>query len=67
MAEIRCPQCNAPNRETARYCAECGALLQANAPTPDRETKLLENSRPAGDSPVDERPEAHLSHPNLLR
>lgn len=67
MTEIRCPQCNAPNRETARYCAECGALLQANAPTPDRETKLLENSRPAGDSPVDERPEAHLSHPNLLR
>src|SRR4030065_447100 len=27
MSEIRCPQCNALNRDTARYCAECGTPL----------------------------------------
>jgi peptide/nickel transport system substrate-binding protein len=27
MSEFRCPQCNAKNRDTARYCAECGTPL----------------------------------------
>jgi peptide/nickel transport system substrate-binding protein len=27
MAEIHCSKCNAINRETARFCAECGAPL----------------------------------------
>ncbi len=27
MAGIICPQCNAANKESARYCAECGAEL----------------------------------------
>ena len=27
MAETRCQQCNAVNRDTARFCAECGAPL----------------------------------------
>lgn len=30
MAEINCPQCKAVNRDTARYCAECGAPLLSN-------------------------------------
>jgi serine/threonine-protein kinase len=32
MAENRCPQCNAPNRTSARYCAECGAPLLGGIP-----------------------------------
>ncbi len=27
MSEIRCPQCQAINRDTARFCAECGSPL----------------------------------------
>jgi peptide/nickel transport system substrate-binding protein len=39
MPDIRCPQCNALNRDTARYCAECGTPLLANVAHPtDRQT-----------------------------
>ncbi len=29
---IRCTNCNTPNRDTAQYCAKCGALLTATPP-----------------------------------
>ena len=32
MAIITCPQCRAENRETGRYCAECGAPLPGSKP-----------------------------------
>ncbi len=38
MAANRCPQCNAPNRVSARYCAECGAPLLGGIP--DSRSKL---------------------------
>jgi tRNA A-37 threonylcarbamoyl transferase component Bud32 len=34
MADIICPQCKAINRDTARYCHECGAPLQGAQPKP---------------------------------
>jgi len=32
MAEIFCPQCGIPNRDSARYCADCGAPLMSSVP-----------------------------------
>ncbi|MBN1146987.1 MAG: protein kinase [Anaerolineales bacterium] len=32
MTEILCPKCKAPNRDTAKYCAECGAPLLSGLP-----------------------------------
>lgn len=44
MAEIICPRCGTPNRDTARFCADCGAtLIPAAQPTSDPA-----NSRPGG-------------------
>lgn len=34
MVETRCSQCNAINRETARFCAECGAPLTRGVSKP---------------------------------
>jgi serine/threonine protein kinase len=34
MAEIICPQCKAVNKDTARYCSECGASLLGSTPLP---------------------------------
>lgn len=55
MSETLCPLCNTLNRDTARYCAECGTPLLAEAASPDRQTKPLEPEAPAGASAVGER------------
>ncbi len=31
---VRCPNCNAPNRDTARFCASCGAPVPALTQSP---------------------------------
>jgi serine/threonine-protein kinase len=45
MAENLCPKCGAPNRDTAKYCAECGAPLLSGLPqkpsTPDADPNSL--------------------------
>lgn len=39
MSEIRCPQCQAINRNTARFCAECGSPLLGNISGPGEPAK----------------------------
>jgi peptide/nickel transport system substrate-binding protein len=42
MSEIRCSQCNALNRDTARYCAECGTPLLTNLSSSERQRSAPE-------------------------
>jgi serine/threonine protein kinase len=47
MAEIICSRCNAVNKETARFCSECGASLLGSIPLPD-ETQRSKTSLHTG-------------------
>ncbi len=47
MAEIVCPQCKAVNKDTARYCSECGASLLGSTPLPP-ESRASETSLKTG-------------------
>jgi eukaryotic-like serine/threonine-protein kinase len=50
MATIPCPQCKAINRDTARYCAECGAPLLGGLPKTPAASAA---ARPGGVLPPD--------------
>ncbi len=48
MTENICPQCKAPNRSTARYCAECGAPLLVSVSKPARSGQRIEPTLSSG-------------------
>ncbi|MBN2548147.1 MAG: protein kinase [Anaerolineales bacterium] len=48
MAENICPQCKAPNRVSARFCAECGTPLLSGLPTGGNNTAENPNALKPG-------------------
>lgn len=42
-----CPQCQYENRETARFCAECGAVLEIESEDLEREDRKTSTPEPA--------------------